>query len=122
MEQEAMQTYDTKYVEERPWGVFERYTHNEISTVKLIHIKPNESLSLQYHNHRAEFWKVIKGPAKITVGDKTVKAQEGEEFFIPVKIVHRMGSFDEPVTILEIAFGHQDESDIVRLEDKYKRA
>ncbi|MBI2545736.1 phosphomannose isomerase type II C-terminal cupin domain [Candidatus Woesearchaeota archaeon] len=117
-----MQSYDTKFVEERPWGMFERFTHNEVSTVKLIYIKPNETLSLQYHNNRAEFWKVIKGPAKITIGDKTVRAEEGEEFFIPVKAVHRMGSFDAPVTILEIAFGHQDEKDIVRLEDKYKRA
>ena len=111
MEQKTLETFESKFVEERPWGKYERFIQNEVSTVKFIYVKPNETLSLQYHNQRAEFWKIIKGPAKITVGDNTVKAHEGEEFFIPVKVVHRMGSFDAPVTILEIAFGHQDEND-----------
>ncbi len=116
-----MDNYDKKFVEERPWGKYERFTHNEVSTVKLIYVKPNEILSLQYHKHRAEFWKVIQGSAKITIGNKMIKAEEGEEFYIPVKALHRLGAFDKPVKILEIAFGYQDENDIVRVEDKYNR-
>ncbi len=118
---EIKDVYDSKFTEERPWGKYERFTHNEICTVKLIYIEPHETLSLQYHNSRAEFWKVLDGPAKVTIGEKPVKAEEGEEFYIPVKMVHRLGSFDKPVKILEIAFGHQDENDIVRLKDKYNR-
>ena len=116
-----MDKYDKKFVEERPWGKYERFTHNEVSTVKLIYVKPNETLSLQYHNHRDEFCKIIKGPAKVTIGDKTVKAEEGEEFYIPAKVLHRIGAYDKHVLYLEIAFGFQDEDDIVRLEDKYDR-
>lgn len=40
------------YKEERPWGNFERFTHNEISTVKILTVNPNEELSLQYHHNR----------------------------------------------------------------------
>ncbi len=116
-----MEKYDRKFTEERPWGKYERFTHNEVSTVKLLYVKPGEIVSLQYHNKRAEFWKVMQGPAKITIGDKTFKGEEGEEFFIPAKMLHRLGAFDKQVVILEIAYGHQDENDIVRLEDKYKR-
>ena len=31
-----------KYVEERPWGKFEQYTHNEVSTVKIITVKAGD--------------------------------------------------------------------------------
>ena len=121
MEQSADIKQPDKLLMERPWGKWVRYTHNEESTIKLIYVKPNELLSLQYHHERAEFWKVLEGPAKITIADKTIKAEAGEEFYIPVGVHHRLGSFDKPVTILEIAYGHQDENDIVRLEDKYNR-
>ena len=48
------------FQEERPWGNFRQFSHNELSTVKIISINPNSSLSLQYHNNRSEFWKIIK--------------------------------------------------------------
>ncbi len=40
------------YEEERPWGVFRKFTDNKPSTVKIITVKPNEELSLQSHNKR----------------------------------------------------------------------
>ncbi len=40
---------------ERPWGKFRRFTKNTNSTVKILTINPNEVLSLQSHQHRAEF-------------------------------------------------------------------
>lgn len=122
MEQKTLQSYAGTVIDDRPWGHMERFTHNEPSTVKLVRIYPNQMNSLQYHNHRAEFWKIIKGPAMIVLGDKTMKAKDGDEIFVPPKMAHRWGAYDTEVILLEIAFGHQDENDIVRLEDKYKRA
>ncbi|MBW2970443.1 phosphomannose isomerase type II C-terminal cupin domain [Candidatus Woesearchaeota archaeon] len=110
-----------KYKEERPWGEFEQYCKNQQCTVKIITVKPQEELSLQYHNHRDEFWKVIKGKAQITLGDKIIEAKEGDEFYIPKKTKHRITTQESQVKILEISFGEFDENDIVRLEDKYKR-
>lgn len=110
-----------KYKEERPWGNFERFTHNEISTVKILTVNPNEELSLQYHQEREEFWKVIDGKGTFTVGDETKCGKQGDEFFIPKETLHQIKTTDSEVRILEIAFGNFDENDIVRIEDKYDR-
>lgn len=109
-----------KYTEERPWGGFERFTLNELSTVKIITVKAGEAFSLQYHNNRAEFWKILKGEGLVTVGDETRKTTEDEEIFIPKNTNHRMQGITD-ISFLEIAMGEFDEKDIVRLEDKYGR-
>ncbi len=110
-----------KYLEERPWGKFEQYAKNQSCTVKILFVKANEELSLQYHFKRQEFWKIIKGKAEITIGSKIIKAKENDEFFIPQKTKHRVKTKKEGVNILEISFGKFEEKDEVRLEDKYKR-
>jgi mannose-6-phosphate isomerase-like protein (cupin superfamily) len=71
-----------KYSEERPWGNFVQFCHNETCTVKIITVKPNRALSLQYRNKRDEFWKVISGKGRIVLGEKTIDAKMGDEFFI----------------------------------------
>lgn len=108
--------------EERPWGNFRQFTHNDTSTVKILFIKKGEAFSLQYHNLRTEFWKVLSGSPEITVGDKTVLAKPGDEFEILPKMNHRVKANDEDVQVLEISAGDFDENDIVRLEDKYGRS
>ena len=110
------------YREERPWGKFEQFTHNEQTTVKIISVNPNEELSLQYHDKRDEFWRVLDGNPILVIGDELVRAEPGDEFFVPRGINHRIMSEETPVHILEIAFGEFDEQDIVRLNDKYHRA
>ncbi|TVZ28684.1 mannose-1-phosphate guanylyltransferase/mannose-1-phosphate guanylyltransferase/mannose-6-phosphate isomerase [Gillisia sp. Hel_I_86] len=109
------------YKEERPWGNFERFTHNEVSTVKILTVNPNEELSLQFHHNREEFWRVLDGRGSFVIGDKTTIGRQGDEFFIPKETVHQIKTADSSVSILEIAFGNFDENDIVRLKDKYKR-
>lgn len=110
-----------KYFEKRPWGSFEEFCKNEVCTVKMLTVNPNEELSLQYHNHRDEFWKIIAGKAKIVIGEQTINAKEEDEFFIERGIKHRIKTGDSSVKILEISFGKFNEQDIVRLEDKYNR-
>ena len=109
------------YKEERPWGNFERFTHNEISTVKILTVNPNEELSLQYHHNREEFWRIIDGTGSFTIGDTIKIGQKGDEFFIPKETIHQIKTSNDSVTIIEIAFGNFDENDIVRLKDKYNR-
>ncbi|HEY4477707.1 MAG TPA: phosphomannose isomerase type II C-terminal cupin domain [Candidatus Paceibacterota bacterium] len=110
-----------KIIEERPWGKFEQFTLNEKSTVKILTIEAGEAFSLQTHKHRTEFWHVLEGKGKITVGDGTVNAQLGDEFLIQPGINHRIEGITK-IKVLEIAFGEFDEADIQRLEDKYNRA
>ncbi len=109
------------YEEKRPWGFFKEFIKNQEATVKIIVINPNEQLSLQYHLHRKEFWKVLSGNPQIQIDDEKITAKAGDEFIVPAKIKHRLTSGNEKTEILEISFGKFDENDIVRLEDKYGR-
>ncbi len=105
----------------RPWGSFTCFTNNEQSTVKILNVYKGEQLSLQYHNHRSEFWKIISGNPEIVIGDDTHSAKEGDEFNISVGTKHRISAPHDDVVILEISTGQFEEEDIVRLEDKYNR-
>lgn len=105
----------------RPWGSFTRFTNNEPSTVKILHISKGEEFSLQYHTHRQEFWKILKGNPKVIVGDKEEYPKEGDEFVIAPLTNHRISAPNDDVAVLEISTGQFDESDIVRIEDKYNR-
>jgi mannose-6-phosphate isomerase-like protein (cupin superfamily) len=109
------------FVEERPWGKFRKFTENEVSTVKILSVKKGEAFSLQQHQHRNEFWRVLSGDPDITIGEETIKAKVADEFNIPPGIHHRISASRNDVEILEISRGKFDEEDIKRIEDKYGR-
>ena len=109
------------YSEDRPWGKFEKFHENELSTVKLIYINANSRLSLQYHRERSEFWKVIKGTAEVELDGKIIEVKEEENIVIPKGVKHRVKALNNICVILEIAYGKFDENDIVRIEDDYQR-
>lgn len=109
------------YSESRPWGSFEKFHENKPCTVKLIKVNAHSRLSLQYHNNRSEFWKVLKGTAVVELEGRTVILTEGETLTIPRQARHRLGALDSDCMVLEIAYGKFDERDIVRIEDDYQR-
>ena len=111
-----------KLTVKKPWGCFEQFTHNESTTVKIISIDKDSSLSLQYHKNRSEFWHILSGFPVITIGGKKINAKPGDDFSIDKMVHHQIEAKDESVQFLEIAYGDFDEEDIVRLEDKYGRA
>ncbi len=110
-----------KHIEKRPWGGFEQFCKDKPCTVKILNVNKQSALSLQYHNNRDEFWKIINGFGTIQIGEKIINVKEGEEYFIPRLVKHRAITNDSTLRILEISFGLFDETDIVRLEDKYNR-
>jgi mannose-6-phosphate isomerase len=109
------------YSEDRPWGKFEKFHENELSTVKLIYINANSRLSLQYHRERWEFWKVIKGTAQVELDGEILELKEEENIVIPKGVKHRVKALNNNCVILEISYGKFDENDIVRIEDDYQR-
>ena len=109
------------YIEDRPWGRFEKFHENQLSTVKLIYINANSRLSLQYHRDRWEFWKVIKGTVQVELDGKITEVKEEENIVIPKGVKHRVKALDNNCVILEISYGRFDENDIVRIEDDYQR-
>ena len=106
----------------RPWGQFDQFTKNETTTVKIHSLKEHSAWSLQYHNNRTEFWKIISGHPLVTIGEVTISAKPGDEFLVSKLEKHRVETQDDAARILEICYGDFDEEDIVRLEDKYGRA
>lgn len=108
--------------ETRPWGNFEQFTLNEQSTVKILTVKAGEELSLQVHQHRDEFSRVLKGSGTVQIGEKSSEVHEGDSFFIPRGTQHRTIGGDSGLVYLEISFGDFDENDETRLEDDYGRA
>jgi mannose-6-phosphate isomerase len=109
------------YSEDRPWGKFEKFHENKPCTVKLIYVNPNSRLSLQYHNKRSEFWKVVFGTAYLQLDDSSLVLKEGQTIEIPNKARHRVEAKETKCVILEISYGIFDENDIVRLDDDYQR-
>ncbi len=107
--------------DKRPWGLEEILTLNEPATVKILTINPGQRSSLQYHNHRKEFWKIIEGEAVFEIDGKKIDVKIGDKVDIDNKITHRLTGKEKPAKILEISFGEFDENDIVRIEDDYGR-
>ncbi|MCG9083975.1 mannose-1-phosphate guanylyltransferase/mannose-6-phosphate isomerase [Laribacter hongkongensis] len=107
----------------RPWGWYNSIDDGARFKVKRIQVKPNASLSLQKHFHRAEHWIVVKGTAEITNGDKTILLTENQSTYIPLGEVHRLfnpGTI--PLEIIEVQTGsYLGEDDIVRFDDSYGR-
>lgn len=109
----------------RPWGGFIKFIDNKPCTVKILQIKKGESLSLQSHKLREEFWYLISGKIKVTIGKNLKKLQkkilkEGEFIKIPKKVLHRAEG-QENSKILEISTGKFKEGDETRYWDKYGR-
>ncbi len=108
----------------RPWGSYTVLEEKEGFKVKRITVYPKKRLSLQLHYHRSEHWTVVKGTAKVTVGEKTILMKPGDHVFIPTGEVHRLENPGMiPLEVIEVQVGeYLGEDDIVRIEDDFKRA
>jgi mannose-1-phosphate guanylyltransferase/mannose-6-phosphate isomerase len=108
----------------RPWGWYDSIDEGGRFKVKRIMVKPNASLSLQKHHHRAEHWVVVKGTAEITNGSKSLTLSENQSTYIPLGEVHRLANSGTiPLEIIEVQSGsYLGEDDIVRFDDHYGRS
>ena len=104
--------------EDRPWGHFLQFFNN----VKILVVNPGESLSLQYHKHRDEYWFVLEGVAHVTLGEREISLKPGDDIWVPRLTQHRIRASSDAVRILEIPQGHFNEQDIVRIHDRYGRS
>ena len=55
----------------RPWGHYTSVVEGLTWQVKRLEIKPEASLSLQMHHHRAEHWIVVNGNARVEINGVT---------------------------------------------------
>jgi mannose-1-phosphate guanylyltransferase / mannose-6-phosphate isomerase len=108
----------------RPWGSYQSLDQGGRYQVKRIVVKPGGRLSLQLHHHRAEHWVVVRGTARVTVGDNVTMLHENESVYIPIDSQHRLenpGKID--LELIEVQTGsYLGEDDIVRFDDDYRRS
>ncbi|NOX19768.1 MAG: mannose-1-phosphate guanylyltransferase/mannose-6-phosphate isomerase [Nitrospirae bacterium] len=107
----------------RPWGSYTILEEGHRYKIKRIVVKPGARLSLQMHHHRSEHWIVVKGTAKVRIGDRDVYIHENESAYVPKSTLHRLENPGKiPLELIEVQNGeYVEEDDIVRFEDTYGR-
>ncbi|WP_297091800.1 mannose-1-phosphate guanylyltransferase/mannose-6-phosphate isomerase [Thermococcus sp.] len=120
MNDERVMVHRTAY---RPWGSYTVLEEGDRYKIKRLTVLPGKKLSLQMHYHRSEHWVVVRGTAKVRVGEKEILLRPGESTFIPAGVVHRLENPGKVVLeVIETQIGeYLDEDDIVRFEDDFGR-
>ena len=131
-------TYEPVYRRWGSWEVLKQGNYGDVQyKVKLLHIDPGKSISLQYHDNRDEYWIVLQGTASAEIGPEemgnksatenfTLMAYPEEEWgkprhemhFIPANTIHKITNIGtDALIILELQEGTEtNEEDITRLE------
>jgi mannose-6-phosphate isomerase-like protein (cupin superfamily) len=120
LEHDAVEFHQTVH---RPWGSYSILEDADDCKVKRLVVKPGQVLSLQSHKKRAEHWTVVRGTAKVRLGDREFLLNANESAYIPAETLHRLENpCSEDVHLIEVQTGQYfGEDDIVRYEDIYGR-
>ncbi len=107
----------------RPWGSYTILEEGPRYKIKRIVVDPQCKLSLQMHHHRSEHWVVVRGTAKVSVGEKTIFIHENESAYVPMSTSHRLENPGKvPLEVIEVQNGeYLGEDDIIRMDDVYGR-
>lgn len=110
----------------RPWGEY-RVIYNQVlpgrsTKVKELTVMPGQSLSMQRHQNRKEFWHVVEGMCDVHTAMSSGYAlpprtlSTHDRIDIPANEWHRLSNpYSGPCRIVEIQFGDEcEESDIER--------
>jgi cytidyltransferase-like protein len=103
---------------ERPWGYY-RILHNPTDHIKVkeLTVNPGYRLSMQRHEHRAEFWFVAEGTATVKWDNqgRTITKEHCSEIIHKHEWHQLINNTDKPLKIIEIQYGLRcDETDIER--------
>jgi cytidyltransferase-like protein len=106
----------------RPWGYYRVLHEAPGIKVKELTINPGQGISMQYHNHRSEFWMVSEGRASVytlKLGPDPVFVDEltqHEHFWVDQGLWHQLrNNTNGSLKIVEIQYGQQCiEEDIER--------
>ena len=90
----------------RPWGYY-RVLHEVAGTkVKELTVEPGQSLSMQRHQQRAEYWMITEGECKVEKEYAALFLRQHETIHIPVGEWHQLSNpFKTPCKLVEVQFG-----------------
>lgn len=101
---------------ERPWGYYRVLHEAPGMKVKELVVEPGQSLSMQRHAQRREYWVVQEGECKVEKEHGALFLRTHETIAIPVGEWHQLSNpFNQPCRIVEIQYGESCiEEDIER--------
>jgi mannose-6-phosphate isomerase len=107
----------------RPWGSYEVLADEPHSKVKYLTVSPGMRLSYQSHQHRSEYWTVVRGTAEVTIDGEVTRIGPGQCITVPVGAKHRCANpGDDELVFVEVQLGdYFGEDDIERFEDDFGR-
>jgi cytidyltransferase-like protein len=105
----------------RPWGRYVTLDEGRGYKVKKVIIDPGQSISLQFHHHRCEYWYMTGPNARVRLGNASFEVTPGAPpVCVSQGLVHKLSNQGtDPLTIIEIQSGdYLGEDDILRLEEE----
>lgn len=103
--------------ENRFWGKSLTYYESNQSKVKRLELDPGKSISMQYHNHRNEFWFIEEGEGVVHTETSLLHVTKHDTYMVKKGQWHRLENVGtNPLHVIEIQYGDVcTEDDIVRL-------
>lgn len=109
---------------QRSWGSYTVLNEIPGAKVKTLVVQPGQTLSMQRHQHRSEYWMVTEGTCMINMAlpeDMSNPPKilgKYDEWRVPRNTWHQLTNpFTKPCTIIEIQYGEKcEEEDIERLD------
>jgi len=116
----------TGHIVEKPWGHEKLWAQANRYVGKILFIKKGHRLSRQYHRIKEETIMVLDGTLLLEAGPYTKGGEierhileSGEIFHVFPGTIHRFCAEETDVRLVEVST--TEISDIVRLEDDYRR-
>jgi D-beta-D-heptose 7-phosphate kinase/D-beta-D-heptose 1-phosphate adenosyltransferase len=114
----------TSFEVKRAWGSYTVLNEIPGAKVKTLVVQPGQTLSMQRHKYRSEYWMVTEGTCMINMalpGDLSNPPKilgKYDEWRVPANAWHQLANpFTKPCTIVEIQYGEKcTEDDIERLQ------
>jgi len=136
---------------DRPWGGFYALEENDARAFadkffpdlafetyenlspKFLMVAPGLRLSWQYHDRRAELWRILRGPVGVKISPDDTEPEvvrelaEGETIQFDAQVRHRLIGLTANWGVVAEIWKHTDptnlsaEDDIVRVQDDFKR-
>lgn len=103
--------------QDRPWGYWRVLYHIGNTKVKELVVHSGQSLSMQRHQYRNEYWHVVEGEATVKIEYpreeiRTWTIYKNSHFSIPLGAWHQLvNNGEKNLVIIEIQHGEKCEED-----------
>lgn len=101
-----------------PYGVHTDLEEGERYRVRKLTVRTGKGIPLRLHHHRTQHWIVLRGTAKVRIGNEERFFHENESFFVPKSVPYSIENVGRiPLEMLEVQSGeYLMEDDLVEME------